>query len=214
MSTKLKIETYESEDACPLYFMQQGEESKAYLYLDIRDGKLYVDSEAAFVNSYTPDEQNGYLLSFTIPNNLTVAGINSLLGSTTVQSYLQTVVDNSVEFYNGSNYARKLNEEGQNEYEDLERYLELTIANGRYDSLTVYSAYDFFEHQKYAELVKEGESHAAAGTRLQLAALKDKVYISDIETEIMLNRMKDELLEEAEANKFMSRFAADTQDDG
>jgi len=212
MSTKLKIETYESEDACPLYFMQQGEESKAYLYLDTRDGKLYVDSEAAFVNSYTPDEQNGYLLSFRIPNNLTVVGLNDLLDSPTVRSYSQDIVNNSVEFYNGSNYAAKLNEVGRDEYEDLERYLELAIAHGEFDSLQVCSAYDFFEHQKYAELVREGESHAVAATRLQLAALKDKVYISDIETEIMLDRMKDELLEEAEAQKFMSRLAADTQE--
>ena len=86
------------------------------------------------------------------------------------------------------------------EKEDLEHYLDLAIGDEKFSSLRVCSAYDFFEHQmlsspkKYAELVREGESHAAAGTRLQLAALKDKVYISDIETAIMLDRMKDELL--------------------
>ena len=98
--TTLTINKYESNYTLPLYTDYAGQESTAYLCLDMRDGEVSFEERAPHNNGYSQDEFSGYVRTFKIPNNLTVSGLNELLQDRQVIDALRVILSAGEEIIN------------------------------------------------------------------------------------------------------------------
>jgi len=187
MSTKLQIETFTSEHTLPLYEESQGQEGPAYLYLDTRDGDVYLKGiHPAYANTWGQDEQSGHVRRWNVPNNLTVEGINQLLSDQYVLTRLDTTMTGAEEYYDGSNYRTKLSEKAEDASKELERHLN----DGHYHVLEAWDAAMWLNDARYSDLVTQGESHEDAAVRLQKEAISEGAYCSLTNIENALDVLK------------------------
>ena len=185
----LTIEQLTSEHALPLYEESQGQEGPAYLYLDTRDGEVYVRGiHPAYANSWGVDEHNGHVRKWRIPNNLTVQGYNSLLSEQKLRELLERVYQGAEEYYDGNNYRTKLTEDAIEASETLNDYLH--DINGDFESLEPWDAWMWLEQSSYIDLVRDGESHEDAAQRLHAEAMREGKYCSAANIEVTLDEMK------------------------
>jgi len=185
----LTIEQLTSEHALPLYEESQGQEGSAYLYLDTRDGEVYVRGiHPAYANSWGVDEHNGHVRKWRIPNNLTVQGYNSLLSEQKLRELLERVYQGAEEYYDGNNYRTKLTEDAIEASETLNDYLH--DINGDFESLEPWDAWMWLEQSSYIDLVRDGESHEDAAQRLHAEAMREGKYCSAANIEVTLDEMK------------------------
>jgi len=194
----LTINTINSDHAMPLYEEDRGQEGPAYLYLDTRDGDVYLRGiHPAHASSWGVDEHNGHVRKWSIPNNLTVRGYNALLADTNVLQLLERVYQGAEEYYDGNNYKTRLNDDAEAADIELEKITaEINQCGADYESLDAWDASMWLELSTYANLVKEGESHEDAALRLHGEALREGKYCSIANLENVLDRMKQELEEE------------------
>lgn len=167
--TTLSPQLYDnaSNTEIPLYFESAGDESRAYLYLDLRDGEIWVGCKAPWDNSIGRGEFDGDVKSFRIPNNLTEAGYNDLMTDERVQAMC-------IEILASSEQA----EEDLREFCDEQRF-----GGCSFESLNICGAGDYLEHVSFAECVKEGESMQDAIPRLIKEALEQGFYLGEGELE-------------------------------
>lgn len=192
MTTKLQIETFESDDVLPLYCESRGQEGPAYLYLDTRNGDVYLECKhPAYSNTWGQDEHNGHVRRWNVPNNLTVKGINELLTDPHVVSRLETVMNGAEEYYDGSNYRTKLTEAAREAVDQLEGYL-CDDYDAGYDSLEPWDAAQYFADVSYADLTRGNDDLAVVSTILAEEALKEGIYVSKNNVENVLDRKKQE----------------------
>ena len=178
---ELNIERYESEETLPLYCNSGGQDGPAYLYLDTRDGNVWVNSmHPAYANSWGVDEHNGHVRRWSIPNNLTVVGINQLLGDNFITDRLTVIIAGAIEHYDGSNYRTRLTDEAACAEETLERYVGWDY-HGRYDALDPWCAEQWLSNCTSSDLFLTGESTEQAASRIGQEALKEGVYLSKID---------------------------------
>lgn len=177
---KLQFDKYESDHALPLYEESQGQAGPAYLYLDARDGQVWVRGiHPAHASSWGIDEHNGHVCRWGIANNLTAAGINELLADLEVLTRLASVLAGAEEYYDGNNYRTRLSAQADESREDLERYL----ADSSYSSLEVWDAFQWLDLTSYADLVRAGETHEDAAIRLSKEALSDGIWVHPVDVE-------------------------------
>jgi hypothetical protein len=185
--TTLTINKYESNYTLPLYTDYAGQESTAYLCLDMRDGEVSFEERAPHNNGYSQDEFNGYVRTFKIPNNLTVSGLNELLQDRQVIDALRAILSSGEEFYNGNNYRMRLSDDGN----EAEAFLDSYEFGGRYDSLEVMSAEWYLNSCSYASLVQHGDTHEEVAVDLAAEALKNGMFVSASDIENTLDNMKE-----------------------
>lgn len=173
----LQIEVVGGEDILPLYTEYQGQSGKAYLYLDTRDGEVYLRGKHSFDNGVSGDEAAGHIRSWEVPNDLTVAGCNELLADPAITDRLKQIMAGAEEYYDGSNFRTRLSEDARDVSDDLELYLNIQIFGSHYDTLEVRSADNFLSLVGYSRCVRDGESHEEAAERIVAEALAEGYYL-------------------------------------
>lgn len=188
----LTIEKFTSDDLLPLYIECQGQEGPAYLYLDTRNGEVWVAAKhPAHASTWGQDEHNGHVRKWRIPNNLTVQGINDLLEDPQVIKHLETIISSAEEYYDGQNYRISLSQEGGDAYDDLTNYFDDVRAyHDRYDYLEPATAEHFLDCTPYSQCVELGETHEQAAKRLSSDALAQGLVIGEYELEKALDIKK------------------------
>jgi len=181
----LKIDTYTSDYTLPLYTDYAGQESRAYLCLDMRDGEVYFEERGPHHNGCSQDEYAGYIRTFAIPNNLTVQGLNELLQDRQVIDALRTILSSGEEFYDGNNYRMRLSDDG----DEAEAFLDTYEYGGRYASLEVACAEYYLRDCSYASLVRNNETHEVAAARLAKEAQRNGFFVSASDIENTLESM-------------------------
>ena len=176
--TTIKVQLYvnPSHTEIPLYFESAGQDSRAYLYLDLRDGELWVGCKAPWDNGMSEAEWDGDIKSFRIPNNLTEAGYNDLMTDKRVQAMC-------IEILAGSEQAE----------EDLRGFCDNQRFGGcSFGSLDVCGAGEYLKNLSFRECVKEGESIEDAIKRLINEAIGEGFYLGEGELERELEYKQQE----------------------
>jgi hypothetical protein len=194
---KLQIRFRETDyDALPLYWEERGQESHAYLYLDVRDGEVWVAAKSPSNNTWSVDEHHKHVCSWSIPNNLTTDGLNELLRCSTLQNLLLQLCDVSEEIYNGNNYVSVSGEIGRDIYEQITVKLDDIFPS--LETLEACDARWYFDNLKIKHLMQEGESIENAAKRLQAEARANMQYLSIENIENALEQMIENEKEEME----------------
>lgn len=198
MTIEINLHENASDKTCPCYFEQGGQESKAYLYLDLEgEGEMWIGSKYPSDNSWGHREHHKIQYRYAIPNNLTEVGYNQLLRDAKVLALAERVVAGAEIEWDGGNYRGALNDDAEAAEDELSRYLEQVTA-ADYDSLEPWDAAMWLDLSPLSSLVKDGETHEQAAERLRLEALRERAYLSAVDIEEELDRKKEREEEDAE----------------
>lgn len=173
----LKIEAVASEYPLPLYTDYAGQESIAYILLDTRTGEVWLNERAPHENGISPDEFNGHVRSYQIPNNLTGEGLSKLLSDSDLMSLLFEVCAGASEHWCGNKHVSVLDDSAR-DADDRARWFCEELVPESYGSLEPWDAHQYFQSSKYGDLVQEGEDHEDAAERLRQEALKNGVHMT------------------------------------
>lgn len=194
--TALTFELFSGDDLTdlPLYTDYSGQESSAYLCLDLRDGRVWCKEKAPHDNTWSSAEHLGHIATWEIPNSLTGTGLNALMQNPDLTPLLIELCDGSEEFWDGNNYRRGLKSKDYPNMilDKLELFFENVLPED-YDHLEPWDAFMFFQDSIYSELIKDGEEHNVAARRLQSEARREGVYLSWQNTINALDTMKEEI---------------------
>lgn len=114
---KLKIKKVENCEEQPLVY---GDEGYANLYLDLRDGEVWLDGWPAHHTGWSQSQADGYVLSWSVDRRMTVKGCNMLLSDTQVLELLKKIYVSA----QGSWETGELNYEANEASELLQRVVE------------------------------------------------------------------------------------------
>ena len=191
MTIEINKYSIASTAVLPCYEEQQGQESRAYLYVELRDeGEMWVGYKLPSDYSWSASEDAGYLHRFGIPNNLTPQGYNDLLDHSTIKELAELMVKEAEEYYDGSNYRMRLSDTGNDARETLERLCE-SIDCADYQCLEPVCAYWYLTDGSYEALMSNGGTHEEVAERIVQEARKDGYYLSVADVERHLEEMKE-----------------------
>lgn len=185
----------------PCYEERQGQESRAYLYVELRDGgEIWVNYKTPSDYTWSPSEHAGYLHTFRIPNNLTPQGYNDLLDHPMIKELAEIMVKEAEEMYANGNHYIHLSDTGNNAREALERFCD-SIEHGDYESLEPAGAHYYLAEGSYEALMCNGGTHEEVAKRIVQEALVDGYYLSAVDVENRLDEMHDEMLKSVDTSK-------------
>lgn len=209
MAIEINKYSIASTEILPCYEERQGQESRAYLHLDLNgDGEMWVGYKLPSDYSWSASEHSGYMHTFRIPNNLTPQGYNDLLDHPTIKELAELMVKEAEEYYDGSNYRMRLSQVGEDARETLERLCE-SIDCADYQSLDPWCADMYLQHVTYQDLTANGGTHEEIAERIVVEARKDGIHLSAVDVE---NRL-DEMQEEVEGQGVTTKYCILTTDD-
>lgn len=164
-------------DLLPCYDEVQGQETRAYIYVDISNNEMWVGCKQPSDTTLHFRERRGYVHSFRVPNNLTSKGYNDLLDHPTLRQLAELMIAEAEEMYSGSEYYIHLSDTGNDAKEAIERLCD-SIQHGDYQSLEPVCAYWYLTDGSYDALMSNGGTHAEVAERLAAEAAKDGYYLT------------------------------------
>jgi hypothetical protein len=189
MTIEINKFSTESSDTLPCYDTAGGNESRAYLYVDVSDREMWVGYKLGHDNSWGIREDRRYVHTFRVANNLTAEGYNDLLSRPGLAHLVEQLINECEEYYDGSNYRMRVSERGQDVIEAIERYCEDT---SDCDSLEPWDAGMYLQDGSYEALMEGGGTHEEVAERLVQEARKDGYYLTARDVENRLEVMKGE----------------------
>lgn len=191
--TELTIEEVRSDYRLPLYSECGGQESRAYLALDTRDGEVYTFERLAHESGVTQAQAHGHVRTYRIPNNLTVEGLRKLLADKTLRELLRRIYHGAQEDYDNGNFYTTLRDDAALAEEEAQEFCD-RIEPGDYGALEPWCAADYLHLCNYRDLVSEGEGHGEAAARLVQEADDLGKYLMARDVELRLDEMKERLM--------------------
>lgn len=179
-----------ASDLLPCYDEVQGQETRAYIYVDISNKEMWVGCKQPSDNTLSFREARGYLRSFRIPNNLTSRGYNDLLDHPSIRELAELMVAEASEYYDGSNYRIRLSQVGMDAEVTLMNLCN-AIEHGDYESLEPVCAYWYLTNDSYEDLVCNDESHEDIAKRVVTEARKDGYFLTVLDVQNRLDEMKE-----------------------
>jgi hypothetical protein len=179
-----------ASDLLPCYDEVQGQETRAYIYVDISNKEMWVGCKQPSDNTLSFREARGYLRSFRIPNNLTSRGYNDLLDHPSIRELAELMVAEASEYYDGSNYRIRLSQVGMDAEVTLMNLCN-AIEHGDYESLEPAGAHYYIAEGSYEALMSAGGTHEEVAERIVAEAIKDGYYLIAYDVEKHLDAMKD-----------------------
>lgn len=114
---KLKIKKVANTDLQPL---RHGDEGYANLYLDLRDGEVWLDGWPQHYTGWSQSEADGYVFSWHVDRRMTPTGCNTLLSDNRVLELLKKIYVSAQGYWE----TNQLNYEATQASEVLQRVLE------------------------------------------------------------------------------------------
>jgi hypothetical protein len=179
-----------ASDLLPCYDEVQGQETRAYIYVDISNKEMWVGCKQPSDNTLSFREARGYLRSFRIPNNLTSRGYNDLLDHPSIRELAELMVAEASEYYDGSNYRIRLSQVGMDAEVTLMNLCN-AIEHGDYESLEPAGAHYYIAEGSYEALMSAGGTHEEVAERIVAEAIKDGYYLIAYDVEKHLDAMKE-----------------------
>lgn len=179
-----------ASDLLPCYDEVQGQETRAYIYVDISNKEMWVGCKQPSDNTLSFREARGYLRSFRIPNNLTSRGYNDLLDHPSIRELAELMVAEASEYYDGSNYRIRLSQVGMDAEVTLMNLCN-AIEHGDYESLEPAGAHYYIAEGSYEALMSAGGTHEEVAERIVAEAIKDGYYLNAYDVEKHLDGMKE-----------------------
>jgi hypothetical protein len=168
----------------PCYEEAQGQETTAYLCVDVLRKQLWVAAKLPRDNGISPRQARGYVHTFRVPNNLTARGYNDFMEGPGLQGLVELMSKEAEEHCaNGNSYVH-LSDTGNDAREALERLCE-SVECGDYEGLEPVCAYWYLTDSSYAELAAKGPEGVVA------EALKDGYYLDARDVQKRLMEMKE-----------------------
>lgn len=179
-----------ASDLLPCYDEVQGQETRAYIYVDISNKEMWVGCKQPSDNTLSFREARGYLRSFRIPNNLTSRGYNDLLDHPSIRELAELIVAEASEYYDGSNYRIRLSQVGMDAEVTLMNLCN-AIEPGDYESLEPAGAHYYIAEGSYEALMSAGGTHEEVAERIVAEAIKNGYYLIAYDVEKHLDGMKE-----------------------
>jgi hypothetical protein len=196
MAITVQLLSTDVSDKLPLYVEECGQDSRAYLHLDLEgDGEMWVDYKYPSDNSCGQREWHKVQLTYPIPNNLTPEGYNDLMVCSTVTALTARIVAGATVEWDGNNFVGSLDDDAEAAHDDLYAYLDGVYAED-FAHLEPWDAEQYYCEVKLSDIVKPGETHEAAARREVAEAERHGLYLDAVNVEMALDKKK---AEEAEA---------------
>jgi hypothetical protein len=188
----IKVNKYKvaSSTHLPLYNEVQGQETRAYIYINLPNNDMWVGCIQPMTNTWLCPQARGYLRSFRIPNNLTSKGYNDLLDHPTIRELADLMVAEASEYYDGNNDMMRLSQVGMDAEEALMNLCE-AIEPSDYESLEPAGAHYYIAEGSYEALMSAGGTHEEVAERIVAEAIKDGYYLIAYDVEKHLDAMKE-----------------------
>ena len=194
MAIQISKFSEKSSDTLPCYEETRGNESRAYLYVDLSDHEIFVGYKSTHDNSWGVREHRGYVRKFRLPNNWTVKGYNDFMSQPELSRLVEQLIDESEEVYDGSNYRMQLSVRGQEIIYAIERLCDDAEFEG-YASLQPVCAFWYLQDDTYEDLMANGDTHEGLAKKLIEEARKDGYYLTVGDIENRLDEMAEEAAE-------------------
>lgn len=182
-----------SSDALPCYDTAGGNESHAYIYVDVEDKEMWVSYKLGHDNSWSIREDRRYVHTFRVANNLTADGYNDLLSRPGLAHLVEQLINECEEYYDGNNYRMSVSERGQEVIDAIERYCEDT---SDCESLDPWCADMYLQEGTYEALTANGGTHEEIADRIVAEARRDGIHLSAVDVENRLDEMQEEAAED------------------
>lgn len=176
--------------ALPCYEEVRGQETIAYLCVDVLKKQLWVAAKLPWDNGISARQARGYVHTFRVPNNLTARGYNDLMEGSGLQELVELISDGAEEHCANGNYYVHLSDTGNDAKETLERLCD-SIEHGDYESLEPVCAYWYLTDDSYEDLVCNDESHEDIAERVVTEARKDGYFLTVLDVQNRLDEMKE-----------------------
>jgi hypothetical protein len=193
MAIEINKFSTKSSDTLPCYDTAGGNESHAYIYVDVSDREMWVSYKLGHDNSWGIREDRRYVHTFRVANNLTAEGYNDLLSRPGLAHLVEQLINECEEYYDGSNYRMRVSERGQEVIEAIERYCEDT---SDCESLDPWCADMYLQHVTYQDLTATGGTHEEIAERIVIEARKNGIHLSAVDVESRLDEMQEEAAED------------------
>lgn len=192
MTIDINLYTGKSETRLPAYWEERGQESRAYLYLDLeREGEMWIGSKSPSNTCYGMREHWGVQRTYRVPNNLTEVGYNSLMQHPKVASLAATILKGSEVIWNGSNYSVKMTDEAAAANIELDDFCN-SIEPGCFQSLEPVCASYYLANDTYKTLMSNGSTEKDVAKWIVEKAIKDGFSLEVRDVEKTLSNMKEQ----------------------
>lgn len=159
---KLKIKKVGNSKEQPLLC---GDEGYAKLYLDLRDGEVWLDGWPQHCTGWTGSEADGYVLSWHVDRRMTPKGCNALFSDDEVLELLKKIYVSAQGYWE----TKKLNREAEQASELLQRVVEEPYS---YEILV--EGWEIVEtYGEYEGCMKEGGTLEEVAKNITKTALDD-----------------------------------------